>query len=261
MALTDHQRRIAIFAQEGHEEALAFLKKEFKPPASPHNPHYFYVHPKLLVISDSHKTWPDTRREVMHTFPRIARDRYFDGKRFQVTRAYGTTSEVANLIKRYPSLTAKISAMAFNEIDEIEAQLAMYDGRPKHELTRLRSRLNVLTSGQHPVWENWVLTPQEKDYNHIDNTIHQWLDEPVDMDECDLFKPGWEGVPYPEESAKQFFDKVSEMHQLYLDVEKKPFERTANGLPMQLYTLACSITVANKRAKALGANFRFEARK
>lgn len=259
MAPTDYQRQIVALAQDGHEGALSILKKEFKPPASPHNPHYFSVHPKLLVISDSHQGGPQTKREVMPAFPRFGKEWISTGKKQIQTNAYGPPSRAVERLKDYPSLTAKISAIAFQEIDEIEEQLVIDDCMPKVKLTKLRTKLDTLTRGSRPVWENWVLSLDENLYYRIDRVVNQWLDEPIDMDESHLFVSGWNDVPYAEMAAKQFFDKISEMLQLYLHVEKHTYELSSNNKPVQLYKLSCSITVVNKRAKALGANFRFEA--
>lgn len=258
MKLTELQKNILELAKTGDAKALEVLKQTFKQPTFARDPHYFGVHPELLYLRDSYKSGPDTRREVMN-MPRFAADREFNGTKYVHIPAYGAPYEVVRRLRSYASLTARLSARAFAEIDQLEGRLAIYDGKPRRETSELRKRLATLTSANRSVWENWVLSMGPSGYRRIDAEVKAWLDEPVDWSEEHLFTPGWDNVLYSQDSAKRYLDQVPPLHLAYLGVEMGSFELKSNGKPVLLYVLNESIATANKRGKLLGAKFRFEA--
>lgn len=257
MDLSEDQKSTLGLAKAGDALALKVLKQTFKQPSFARDPHYFGVHPELLYLRDSYKSGPETRSEVMN-IPRFAAGREFNGTKYVHNPTYGPPYQVVRLIRLYDSLTSRLAVVAFSEIDELEGELAIYDGKSRSETDDLRKRLAALTIANRPVWENWVLSMKPSGYCRIDDVVKAWLAEPIDMSEKRYFTPGWDNVLYSQDSVKRYLDQIPPIHRAFLGVEWGSFELKTSGKPIQLYVLKESISTANKRVKLLGGSFRFE---
>jgi hypothetical protein len=245
--------KTAAAASSEDHDVIAQLKSTLKSDPSEHNPHYFCVHPQLKTLKDSMVSGPQIRRDVMPELRKFAANR---GEKYP---SYTAPKHIISVIELYPSLSQKISAIAFKEMDEIEATLTMHLDRPKALVQRDKARLQVLTNSMQPVRHNWIYSLRRELHHRIDDVVNSWLDEPVDYSEKLLFKEGWEAVPYSQLSAKRIFAGLPAAHQEFLGLEIQTYELVTNGKSIDLYRLAIDIAVANKRAKALGLKLRFEA--
>lgn len=217
------------------------------------DPHYFLVYDHLKVLADQNRLHPDLKEEVMPQFPRFAAD-----GSSRHSYPYRPPSAAADRLRPYASLTRRFSAMAFAEIDQIEAELAMHGDLPIAIRSRHQLRLQKLTDSRHPVWENWILSLDPHRYNTIDHEVYTWLKEPIDWDEADLFKEDWEDSFYGAKSAKEFFEQLKPQVLEFVGIELGDFTITASNKPLALYQLTIPMREANSRAKSLGLKCRFK---
>lgn len=216
--------------------------------------HHILVHEDLKVLFDSARLRPQIRKEVMPEFPK------FGSKRApKYGYPNGHPPVVADRLRPYTSLIRRLSAHAFAQIDHMEAELIMDGYLPHAVRSSHQSRLNMLTNGSHPVWENWILSLDPYQMTGLDNEIHAWLKEPIDWDEEHLFKSGWDDAFYGAKAANKLFDPIHPKVREYLGVGVGKFELKDPVQSLNLYVLTTSIKEANARAKTLGMKMRFKA--
>lgn len=217
-------------------------------------PHYFRVLDHLKILSDQNRLFPDLRREVMPKFPHFAAD-----TSSKYSYPYSPPSALANILRKYASLTQRFSVLAFAEIDKLEAELVMHVDWPIATRSRHRLRLQKLTDSRRPVWENWILSLHPLSYNTIDREVRAWLDSPIDWDEVEYFRYDWEDFFYAPKAAKAFFDQFKPQVLEFLGIKLGDFTIIESNKPLALYQMTRSIREANSRANSLGLKCRFRA--
>ena len=160
-------------------------------------------------------------------------------------------------ISRYPSLIERFARKGYCEIDRIENDLVV-----KHltcaQRKKLSDRLAQLTHPDHDVWENTIASTHYSHFDEIDNMINQWLDEPVDWGEQDLFDPIVLDDFYKLRVTRNFLTKIHRIPKAYLGVQLNEYTITQTDESQDFYSLSIPIKEANRRAKALGLKLRFE---
>ena len=212
--------------------------------------HYFSVQKTNRILVDTRNLMPSIRSEVIGKIPKFAGDS-------QGVRPYQSCEAIANRLRPYHSLLRRLSNLAFKEIDQIETALVVHDNLPLSLRARYKLRLRILTNSMHPVWENWILSLNPKQFNLIDREVSTWINEPIDWDEVDSFKYNWDDYFYGAKSAKKVLDlfEVSVLDSLGIAFYK--FTLKSELKPIELYCLDSSIASANKAARNLDLQLRF----
>jgi len=214
--------------------------------------HVFTVHHQLRFLEDAQRNLPEFRKEVMEGLPTFAA-----GSGRHVI-PYAAPSSVVRRLRPYTSLVRRFSALAFKEIDDLEAMLTLDDSLTAQQRSRHHKRLQALTSGMHPVWENWIVSLDPRQYNIIDRQVRDWLDEPLDWDEIELFRDDWEDLLYSAKAAKQLFDQLPSAVLSFMGIELGDFVQKFDDKALSLYVLPGSVSNASACARELGLKWSFK---
>lgn len=234
----------------GDPVAIETLKRTLERDPSRAHPHIIWVNQQGHVF-DSLKTAARQRREVLPHIPR------YGSAAFMKVLAVDTHGVMGHAL-HYPSLKERFASMAFEEVDHIESILVTSDRLSRAGRIRYKKRLQQIMNPDRPVWQNWLRSLHASSFDRLDRVIQSWLDEPIDLSEQHLFKPGWDQYPYALMSAKKFFDQLQVEHLVFLGLKSGLFTLSATGQTELLQTLTIPIQLANERAKTLGVKFKFE---
>lgn len=218
------------------------------------DPQLLLVHEDRNMLFDAGRLRPSIREEVMDSFPKFG-----SRKALSYGYQYGPPAAVTNRLRPYKSLTRRLSARAFAQIDKIEADLILGDSLSRGQRARQLSLLKLLTDGTRTVWENWIHSLDAHQMAQIDNEISAWLKEPIDMSEKPLFKQDWNDPLYGVQTVSKFFDRFHPLVLEYLGVDNKRFTLKYEPKPWPVCVLTIPIKDANARAKSLGLKCRFKA--
>lgn len=218
------------------------------------DPQLLLVHKERNMLFDADRLGPSIRKEVMDYFPKFG-----SKKPLSYGYQYGPPAVVANRLRPYNSLTKRLSACAFAQIDKIEADLILGVYLSHGQRARQLSRLQLLTDGTRTVWENWIHSLDAHQMAQIDNEISAWLKEPIDMSEKPLFKQDWNDPFYGVQTVSKFFDRFHPLVLEYLGVDNKRFTLKHEPKPWVVCVLTIPIKDANARAKSLSLKCRFKA--
>jgi hypothetical protein len=218
------------------------------------DPQQLLVYEDRNMLFDSDRLRPSIREEVMDKFPQFG-----SKKPLTLGYQYGPPGVVADKLRPYKSLTSRLSAHAFAEIDKMESDLVLGAYLSHGKRARYKASLQLLRDGTRTVWENWIHSLNAHQMAQIDHEIRAWLKEPINWDEEDLFKQDWKDPFYGVQTVNKLFERFHPLVLEFLGVDNKSFEIRREPKPLPLCVLKIPIKDANARAKSLGLKFHFKA--
>lgn len=257
MMLDFDDRNLLARALAQDESAISALRSSVGRDPSKKNPHYFKVREDGLIF-DTLMAQPKIRREVMNHFPRFGMGFYGnDPRRTQCHWKAVSSSFVISKAQPFAILMRRFADMAFEDLDQLESELITKERLSRLERKKRLMKIQSITDPGDLVWKNWVNSLDKSDFVRVDAVFQGWLNEPIDWREQDFFDFDWEDHFDSNNSAKEFFDKLKNLHKAYLGVNLCDFNVKGKILPKPFYELIHSVQEANKRARALGFKFRF----
>ncbi len=258
MMLDFYDQNLLARALSQDEAAISTLRSSVGRDPSKKNPHYFKVREDGLIF-DTLMAQPKIRREVMNHFPRFGMGFYGnDPRRTQCHWKAVSSSFVISKAQPFERLRRRFSDMAFEDLDQLESELIIKERLSRLERKKRLMKIQLITDPGGIIWKNWVNSLDKSDFVRIDAVFQEWLNEPIDWREKDFFDFRWEDRFDSNDSAKEFFDKLNNLHKAYLGVIQSDFNVEGKILPKPYYELTQPVQEANKRARALGFKFRFK---
>jgi len=115
-----------------------------------------------------------------------------------------------------------------------------------------------LESDAFPIWQNAIRSTRQFAGKPINQTLREWMNEPVDLTEASFFRPHWQNYPYAYQAATDYLQHLSYHTQAVLQISLEDCVHSDSKQEFKLFKLNQAIKDANKQARLLGLNFIFE---
>jgi hypothetical protein len=235
-------------ARAGDATALAELKAWVSHEPSFTKVRQFDVLDSVLLDPSAYQ--PQTRSDVWHDPPRFA------------IRLAGLPIVMSGAkaalpwVDRLPSLRHRFEQKARAKFTRLERELLTDERLDRRARARINAQLGGLVTAGQPIWVNWVNTTPVDDYMLFDRIVDQWLAEPVDLRETELFPAEWRVRLCPVARAADVLARLPGPVRSFLGIQCKRASDDGKGNP-RFATLSEPIDLSNARAVQIGLGFRF----
>lgn len=160
-------------------------------------------------------------------------------------------------VKACVPLAEHLQRAALAQVGALETRLIVDETLDRAGRAKLRRQLRLLLAPGRPVWENWVRQSREHELTRFDALVRRWRDEPLTtLAEKQWFVPGWYRQLDETGAAAVFFAHLPAAVREYLAIELT--DGRPLGYPGNCALLETPADEANRRARLLGARFRFK---
>jgi hypothetical protein len=221
-----------------------------KPPKDP--PKYLAVMPSRLIC-DPDVQGPRFRKDVIEAPPGFERIDPRNGNLI----GYNTDHAI-RWISQFPSLQLKFAEIGYQRIDFLEASLWLDQSLSTATQNQFKLELMHLESDAFPIWQNAIRSTRQFAGKPINQTLREWMNEPIDLTEAAFFRPHWQNYPYACQAATDYLQHLSAHTQAVLQISLEDCVHIDFKQEFKLFKLNQAIKEVNKQARLLGLNFIFE---
>ena len=160
-------------------------------------------------------------------------------------------------VKACAPLAEHLQRAALAHVGALETRLIVDETLDRAGRARLRRQLRLLLAPGRAVWENWVRQARDHELPRFDAMVRHWREQPLtNLGEAQWFVPGWYRQVNEVGAAEVFFAHLPAAVREYLAIELT--DGVPLGYPGRCALLEMPVEEANRRARLLGARFRFK---